>query len=515
MDVGGNEAAAGGDTRSAILLRAILDNVIDGIISIDAHGIVDSFNRPAEKIFGYAAAEVIGRNVKMLMPDPYLSEHDDYLNNYLRTGKAKVIGIGREVVGLRKDGATFPMDLAVTEYLLEGSRHFTGIVRDITERKKLEELLRQSQKMEAIGQLAGGVAHDFNNLLTVIGGYSSMMLASVGTDDSLRMPLGEIRQAAERATSLTRQLLAFSRKQVVAPKLLDLNDIVRSAEQMLRRLIGENITVSTSLAESISQVRADSGQIEQVIINLAINARDAMGQGGRLSIETRDVQLTKLKDPDCVPGRYVMLAMTDTGRGMTPEVKARAFEPFFTTKGPGRGTGLGLATVYGIVKQSGGQIALHSEPGVGSCLKVYLPALTASARQAESDAAPTLDHGHETILLVEDEEGVRRLARLVLESHGYTVIEASNGAQAMEAARAHRGPIHLVVTDVVMPQMSGSKLAQHLHGTHPGAKVLFMSGYTDDAVVRHGVIEAEAAFLQKPFAPHALAQKVRDVLDER
>ncbi len=284
---------------------------------------------------------------------------------------------------------------------------------------------------------------------------------------------------------------------------------------MLRRLIGENISVSTSLSESISEVRADPGQIEQVIINLAINARDAMSQGGRLTIETRDVHLTKLKDPDCAPGRYVMLAMTDTGRGMTAEVKARAFEPFFTTKGAGRGTGLGLATVYGIVKQSGGQISLHSEPGVGSCFKVYLPALTTPARQSLPDDQLTQEQGHETILLVEDEEGVRKLARLVLESHGYTVIEASNGAQAVDAARAHRGPIHLVVTDVVMPQLSGSKLAQHLHGSHPSAKVLFMSGYTDDAVVRHGVIEAEAAFLQKPFAPHALAQKVRDVLDGR
>jgi len=379
---------------------------------------------------------------------------------------------------------------------------------------ELERLL-QSRKLEAVGQLAGGMAHDFNNLLTIIGGYSSMLLATLPADDPSRTAIGEIRLAAERATLLTRQLLTFSRKQVIAPRLLSLNDLVSSAEQMLRRLVGESIIVSTVLADGIGQVRVDLVQIKQVIVNLAINARDAMREGGKLTIETRDVELTTLEDPDCVPGRYVMLAITDTGCGMTPAVRARAFEPFFTTKEPGKGSGLGLATVYGIVKQSGGHILVDSKPGAGSCFKVYLPAIPGSAQQPVSSDPPIAARGHETILLVEDEEGIRKLARLVLQSHGYKVIEAGTATQALELANAHKGPIHLVVTDVVMPQTSGSQLSQHLRVSHPAAKVLFMSGYTDDTIVRHRVLDAQAAFLQKPFTPHALAQTVRDVLDGR
>jgi two-component system, cell cycle sensor histidine kinase and response regulator CckA len=514
---GSESGTAGGveRQRAQLLLQAVVDSVLDGIISIDASGIVQAFNRAAETIFGYTAAEVVGRNVKMLMPEPYHGEHDGYLDNYPQTRTAKVIGVGREVAGRRKDGSTFPMDLAVTECVLGDTRHFTGIVRDITQRKKREEQLRQAQKMEAIGQLAGGVAHDFNNLLTIIAGYSSMLLSVLPVEDPSRVPVGEIRLAAERATALTRQLLTFSRKHVIAPRALNLNEVVSSAEQLLRRLIGENIIVSTALAQGVSQVRADPVQIEQVIVNLAINARDAMREGGRLTIETCDVELTKVKDADCAPGRYVMLAMTDTGCGMTPDVKARLFEPFFTTKGPGKGAGLGLATAYGIIKQSGGQIVVHSEPGIGSCFKVYLPAIAPWTQQAGAGDPARAEHGHETILLVEDEAGVRKLARLVLESHGYQVIEANSGAQAIEVVNSRNGPIHLVVTDVVMPQTSGSQLAQHLRGSHPDTKVLFMSGYTDDAVVRRGIIEAHTAFLQKPFTPHALIQKVRDVLDGR
>ncbi len=503
--------------RNDELLHSVLNHTLDGIISIDEQGTVSMINRAGQEIFGRSEAEVVGQNVNILMPEPYHAEHDGYLANYMRGGNAKITGIGREVRGLRKDGSTFPIDLAVTEFRLESQRYFVGIVRDISERKRLEAQLHQSQKMDAFGQLAGGVAHDFNNILTVISGNSDMLLEDAALADQTREMGDEIRDAAKRAASLTRQLLAFSRQQVLEPRILDLNAVVTNAEKMLGRLIGEDVRLVTTLRPTISSVKADPGQLEQVILNLAVNARDAMPQGGKLTIETSDFEFDESytrAHPDALPGRYVMMAVSDTGSGMTADVKAHLFEPFFTTKGVGKGTGLGLAVVHGIVKQSGGTIDAYSEVGVGTTFKVYLPAVEqGQAATASDDGAGISPRGPGTILLVEDEDGVRKLVARALKAFGYAVLTASDGKAAIEIMECRREQVDLLVTDVVMPEMSGRSLAETLRADDPSLKVLFLSGYTDDAVVRHGVLQANVNFLQKPFTLNALARKVREILD--
>ena len=386
------------------------------------------------------------------------------------------------------------------------------------ERWRLEEQLHQSQKMEAIGQLAGGVAHDFNNLLTIVSGYSQLLLSQKDLSDPVREKIHEISQAGDRAASLTRQLLAFSRKQVLEPMVLDLNALVTGVEKMLRHTIGADIDLGTALDPSLARVTADPGQIEQIILNLAVNARDAMPHGGKLTIETANVELDESytrTHATAKPGSYVMLAVSDTGCGMAPEVMNRVFEPFFTTKGPGKGTGLGLATVYGIVQQSGGHIGLYSELGRGTTFKVYLPRTEAQVPSGESrQETRVLPAGSETLLLVEDDAAVRTLSRGVLEMSGYTVLEANVGREALRICERHSGPIQMVITDVVMPEIGGRMLVEQISALRPGIKVLYVSGYTDDTVIRHGVLEEGTAFLQKPFTPVALANKVRDVLDK-
>ncbi|MGA8023069.1 MAG: PAS domain S-box protein, partial [Candidatus Acidiferrales bacterium] len=389
---------------------------------------------------------------------------------------------------------------------------------DITDRKQLEEQLRQAQKMEAVGRLAGGIAHDFNNLLMVIQGYADLMTERLAEGDPLRRNAEQIQTASQRATSLTRQLLAFSRKQMLAPKVLNVQSVVVDMEKILRRLIGEDIQLETSSAADLGLIKADRSQIEQVIMNLAVNARDAMPEGGRLTIETANVELDKAAaHPPAVlsPGKYVMLAVTDNGCGMDAETQAHIFEPFFTTKEKGKGTGLGLATVYGIVKQSGGYVWVYTEPGRGTSFKVYLPRIedeqTARGRDGKSEARE-LPRGSETVLLVEDEKGVRELAREYLELTGYTVIAAEDGHTALELAAMHVGPIQLLMTDVVMPGISGRELAGRVKAIRPEIKVLFMSGYTDQAVVHHGILDNDAALLQKPFTMAALAAKLREIL---
>jgi PAS domain S-box-containing protein len=391
-----------------------------------------------------------------------------------------------------------------------------GTQRDVTEQRHLEEQFRQSQKMEAVGQLAGGIAHDFNNLLTAILGNTQLLLRELPPGDSKRGDVEEIRKASERAASLTRQLLAYSRRQMLQPEVLDLNVVVAEMDKMLRRLIGEHIALVAVPTPDLGRVRADPNQIEQVIVNLAVNARDAMPDGGKLTLETANVDLDETfaqTHLGAVPGSYAMLAVTDTGTGMDASVRAHLFEPFFTTKEVGKGTGLGLATVYGIVKQSGGYISVYSEPGRGTSVKIYLPRIEAPAATPPGPQKGGAARGSETVLVVEDEPAVLTLSRRALEAQGYVVLAASDAAAALRVVERHGGTIHLLLTDVVMPGMSGRELADRLAAQRPGIRVLYMSGYPGDAVVQHGTLPSGSAFLQKPFSPDGLSRKVRDVLD--
>jgi PAS domain S-box-containing protein len=436
----------------------------------------------------------------------------------LEPGAAADLGVAHAARHRKKDGTVFDVEVAATPLVFRGRRAWLALVSDITEKRSLEAQLLQAQKMESMGRLAGGVAHDFNNLLGIITGYAGLLRRRVAQDARLNRYVEDILKAAERAAGLTRQLLAFGRKQVLQPRVLHLNAVVDDTQKMLRRLIGEDITLVTALDPDLGVVRADPGQMEQVLMNLAVNARDAMPRGGRLTIETANVELDAAytrNHAGVVPGGYVMLAVTDTGVGMPPEVKARLFEPFFTTKDPGKGTGLGLATVHGIVTQSGGHVWVYSELGHGTSFKVYLPRADAGASEAAAELPSEVEapRGTETILLVEDEASLRELVRECLEAAGYTVLEGRHGAEGLHLCATHDGAINLLMTDVIMPGMSGRELAEEVLRQRPEARVLYMSGYTDDAVVVHGVVSAEVAFLQKPFTAASLARTVREALD--
>ena len=422
----------------------------------------------------------------------------------------------------RADDSVIQVTLTLSALISGGGQTLCGAVRDVTEHRqtekalrRTEEQLRQAHKMEAVGQLAGGIAHDFNNLLTAILGYVEMLSEKLGPAHPQQREAEQIARAGQSAAALTRQLLAFSRRQVLQPAVLDLNSVLSNVEKMLRRLIGEHIDLDIKQSPDLPRVRVDAGQIEQVLLNLAVNARDAMRDGGRLSIETSGITLTADNEYELPAGRCVMLRVTDTGCGMTPAVQARLFEPFFTTKAPGKGTGLGLSTVYGIVKQSGGAIAVDTAPGKGATFVVVLPAATGAEESAAAPVqAPAVPVKRtETILLVEDEPQVRKLAAIALERVGFTVIEAKHPEEAFAATARHQGPIHLILTDVVMPGMNGRVMVEKLIARYPDARILFMSGYTDDALAPLGVAQGDVAFLQKPFTPKQLADRVRDVLD--
>jgi two-component system, cell cycle sensor histidine kinase and response regulator CckA len=424
-----------------------------------------------------------------------------------------------EVRWRRKDGK--PITVRLSGRAITNSygdvKEFEMIAEDVSDRRLLEDQLRHSQKMEAIGRFAGGIAHDFNNLLTVIKGYSELVLEELETADPLRCEVEEVQKAADRAASLTRQLLAFSRQQVLAPRILDLNHVIRNMDRLLQRLLGDDIELTINLDPNLGRAKTDPGQIEQVIMNLAVNARDAMPKGGKLTIETVNIELDESYVREHVavkPGAYVMFAVSDSGVGMTEEIRSRIFEPFFTTKEPGKGTGLGLSTVYGIVKQSDGYVWVYSEVGIGSTFKIYLPRVDAPADvlPSRTNGLPT-HRGTETILLVEDEDGVRALVRQLLARQGYTVLESRHGGEALLVCERYSGKIDLLLTDVVLQQMSGRELAERLTGVRPEMRVLYISGYTDDAIVQHGVLNAGTAFLQKPFTTDALIRKVRHVLN--
>jgi len=513
MDVTERKAAE----ESRARLSMAVEQAGESIIVTDTSGAIRYVNPAFERITGYDRTEVVGRNPRFLKS----GRHDAafYRNMWETIGRGEVWR--GTFFNRRKDGTLYEEDAVISPVRDPSGQvvNYVGVKRDVTEVRRMEERLRQSQKMEAVGRLAGGVAHDFNNLLTAISGYSDLLLHRLPAYSTLRRDVEEIRRAGDRAAGLTRQLLAFSRRQVLQPRILDLNAVVTTMERMLRRLIGEDIELSTDLSPSLGHVKADPGQLEQVIVNLVVNARDAMPDGGRITIGTIDVDLSPSYSnahPGVRPGPHVLLSVTDTGLGMSDETQAHLFEPFFTTKERGKGTGLGLATVYGIVQQSGGHIRVNSAAGSGATFLIYLPRVETRGDDVPGADRPFLPHpspGTETVLLVEDEEVVRRLAREILINNGYQVLDAGNGREALLISEAHRGEIHLLLTDVVMPRLGGRELVERIRPLRPDMRILYMSGYTDDAILRHGVLEEEVPFLQKPFTSEALARKVREVLD--
>lgn len=500
-------------TQKLARLAAVVESSDDAIVGATGEGIVLSWNNAAERIYGYSAAEMIGTSANVLVPADRQGEIQELLER-LRRGE-KVVQF--ETIRRRKDGRQIPVAVTLSPIRDPngGTAGVAAIARDITERKRMEETLRQAQKMETVGRLAGGVAHDFNNLLAVILGYSELILDQVGDKEPLRKNTEQIKKAGNRASTLTRQLLAFSRQQVLETRVLNLNTIIEDMASMFSRLIGEDIELCTWLNPALGNVNADQGQIEQVIMNLAVNARDAMPGGGKLVIQTANVQVNEtyaLQHPPMVAGDYVMLVVSDSGTGMDAQTQAHIFEPFFTTKGPSQGTGLGLATVYGVVKQSGGYIWVHSEPGLGSVFSIYLPLVHAKVSPIRpSDSIAGLSRESQIVLLVEDEDSLRTLTRIQLEQNGYTVLEADGGARALEIALHYDGPIHLLLTDVVMPGINGIKLAEKLISIRPQTRVVYMSGYAGFAGPRHA--DADATVLAKPFTREALLCKLHEVLE--
>jgi PAS domain S-box-containing protein len=507
--------------QSRALLAAIVQTANDAIISKRPDGTITSWNDAAVRLFGFAPDEAIGKPITIIVPPERLAEEKNLIDRVMAGERVDHF----ETVRRRKDGGEVSVSISVAP-ILDASGAVIGAsktARDLTAQRKAaealrhtEEQLRHAQKMEAVGRLAGGVAHDFNNILSVILSYSELLLGDLEPNNPTAADIGEIGKAARRAADLTRQLLAFSRQQIIEPKVIDLNELVAGMDQMLKRLLGEDIDLAFSPSSTAGRIRADAGNIQQVLMNLAVNARDAMPTGGQLTIETRNVDL----DADyarahlgSLPGPHVMLAVSDTGIGMDQATQARIFEPFFTTKEAGKGTGLGLSTVFGIVQQCGGSVWVYSEPTRGTTFKVYLPRVDAEVDVAlPSHPAGSL-RGWETILLVEDQEQVRTVADGILKRNGYRVIAAQNPSEALRFCERYPGPIALLLTDVVMPQMSGPELAVRISTTRPEIKVLCMSGYTDDSIIRHGVLDGGMAFLQKPFTPDSLSRKVREVLD--
>jgi len=510
--------------KSETKFQELFNDAPVGYFECDNRGRITSVNRTELEMLGYTLEEMVGQPAWK-----FVVEQDEARHQML----AKLAGIVPPARGLewtyrRKDGTTFPA-LIEDRLLKDSEGKIIGVrstIQNISERKQmekektlLEEQFRQSQKMEAMGRLAGGIAHDFNNLLTIIKGYSQLLFADLKKGDPMGRGIEQIQKATQRAADLIRQLLAFSRRQVMEMRVLDLNSLLRELDKMLRRVIGEDIVLVTFLAEDLGRVKADSGQLGQVLMNLVVNARDAMPSGGKLTIETTNMVLDEeyvRTHVELPPGCYVVLSVSDTGVGMTPEVRDRIFEPFFTTKEKDKGTGLGLPTAYGIVKQSGGNILVYSEPGKGTTFKIYLPRVDGPLEEWGGMVVEggELPRGKETTLIVEDFEEVRQLAVQVLERQGYKVLEAANGKETLRVCEKYKGQIHLMLTDVVMPGMSGRELAGRIKSLHPEMKVLYTSGYADDTIVHYGVLREGVNYIQKPFTMEGLARKVREVLDK-
>jgi len=523
-DITGSRQAVEALRSSEARKGAILDSALDAIVTMNHEGRIEEFNPAAERTFGLAAADVIGRRLsEVIIPPAQRDAHDTGLDRFLDTGEGPLIGRCTELIAMRGDGSLFPAEVTINEVELPGSAVFTGFIRDVTERKaaetarlSLEDRLHQSQRLESLGQLAGGVAHDFNNLLAVILNYASFVAEAVPDDAGVQFDVEQILSASERAAALTRQLLMFARREPVRPEILDLNAVVEHVRGLLARSIGEQIDLVVKAGTDLPAVRADRGQTEQILLNLAVNARDAMPNGGLLTIETTcvEIDLEYLEfHPGLTPGPYVQLSVSDSGTGMTRDVVSRAFEPFFTTKAKVDGSGLGLATVYGIVTEAGGAVNIYSEEGLGTTVRVYFPATTdvAAAMIAKPRLAPIRGHG-ETVLVVEDQDAVRAVTVRILRRNGYAVVEAASGDEALASAASLTGGIHLLLTDVVMPKMGGRELVERFKVDHPNLPVLYMSGYSQSTLGPNRVLDDDVALIQKPFNEIQLLYSVHETI---
>jgi PAS domain S-box-containing protein len=530
----GVQETAGGSRAGTRLLgdaEHLLESIPDAVVAVARDGVIVLVNREAERVFGYDRVELLGEPVEMLVPARVRSEYLAQRERYFRDPTTRALGSGLEFHGLRKDGAEFPLDIAVSPLGTGEGTTAIVVVRDLSEAKEFErrrdeELARatreariaQSRRLESLGQLAGGVAHDFNNLLGVILNYAEFVADELEEGTSAHTDVVEIRKAAARATDLTRQLLIFSRREVVKPTPVDLNEVVRDVGRLLRRTLGEHVELVLNPGQGLPAVLADPGQIEQVLVNLAVNARDAMPDGGRVRIETREVELDGdflREHPELSPGRYVRLTVADDGVGMEPEIAARAFEPFFSTKSKGEGTGLGLATVYGIVTGAGGQISVYTEPGEGTVFRVHLPAVDSPVPTGSSEPADDLTSLGERVLLVEDEDAVRDLAKRILTEAGYWVTATSAGSDALALLEDPKREFDVLISDVVMPGMRGVELARRAAQLRPKLPVLMMSGYTTPLDEADRVAIAEAPLLEKPFSRRDLLGEVHRLLDDR